>query len=340
MDLLAIVILNYNGKAYLEKFLSSVVRHSGEHAVYVADNGSTDDSVHWLKEHFPQVRLVVNASNLGFAGGYNEALKQISAKYYCLLNSDVEVTAGWIDPVLSLLENNEKIAAVQPKILDYNYRKHFEHAGGVGGYLDVLGYPFTRGRMFNFREEDLGQYDTDKQCFWASGACFFVRADIFKGLHGFDSDFFAHMEEIDLCWRIQLLGYQVWATPKSTVYHVGGGTLDYQNPRKTFLNFRNSLAMLYKNLPAYHLYRLILIRLVLDGTAGIRYFLAGFPRSCWAIVQAHFSFYAELPKWHRKRKEIKTLRNLGNPVERYEKSIVSAYFFHRYQKFSELKGIK
>ncbi len=340
MDLLAIVILNYNGKAYLDKFLASVVAHADGHAVYVADNGSTDESVAWLKTHYPQVRVVINSQNLGYAGGYNEALKHIPAKYYCLLNSDVEVTEGWLPPVLELLEGNEKIAAVQPKILDYNYRKHFEHAGGVGGYLDVLGYPFTRGRVFTDREEDLGQYDTAQRCFWASGACFFVRASLFHGLGGFDDDFFAHMEEIDLCWRIQLSGFEVWATADSTVFHVGGGTLDYQNPRKTFLNFRNSLAMLYKNLPSHHLYRLIFIRLTLDGAAGIRYLLAGFPRSCWAVAMAHFSFYRHIGSWHRKRKQMETLRTLGHPVERYQKSIVSAYFFHGIKKFSDLQWSK
>ncbi|PQA58863.1 glycosyltransferase family 2 protein [Siphonobacter curvatus] len=336
MDLLAIVILNYNGKSYLEKFLPTVLAYADGHAVYVADNASTDDSVVWLQTHFPEVRLIRNTKNYGFAGGYNEALRQISAQYYCLLNSDVEVTSGWLVAPLRLLQQHPQIAAVQPKIRDYNYREHFEHGGGVGGHLDFLGYPFTRGRLFETRERDQGQYDTDEPCFWACGACMFVRAAVYQELGGFDADFFAHMEEIDLCWRMQLAGHQVWATAGSTVYHVGGGTLDYLNPRKTFLNFRNSLAMLYKNRPARNLYGIIFLRLVLDGLAGVRYLLSGHFALCWAIVRAHFAFYGQGRSWYRKRRALDALRKQNKPIRLYEKSIIKAYFFQRIRKYSEL----
>lgn len=337
MHTLAIVILNYNGKKYLEKFLPSVLKHSHGYPVYVADNDSTDDSVDFLHQYYPEIRQIHFPLNHGYAQGYNEALKEVNATYYCLLNSDIEVTEGWLTPLLDLIESNPVIAAVQPKILDYNRQNYFEHAGGVGGFLDVLGYPFTRGRLFDTREEDKGQYNTPPiRCFWASGACMIVRSEAYHQLGGFDGDFFAHMEEIDLCWRFHLAGLEVWASGDSVVYHVGGGTLDYQSPRKTFLNFHNSLAMLYKNLPDNRLAGVIFLRLVLDGVAGIYFLVSGFPKHCWAVARAHFAFYARWAGWRRKRRALAPLRENGSVIPLYGRSILRAYFLQGIKTYSAL----
>ncbi|AQX87360.1 glycosyltransferase family 2 protein [Elizabethkingia bruuniana] len=291
---IAIAILNWNGKSWLEKFLPNVIANSQSAEVYVIDNASTDDSVAYISTHFPSVKIVINQQNHGFAGGYNEGLKQIHADIYCLLNSDVEVTQEWLVPVAALFEKNPDIAAIQPKVLDYNRKNFFEFAGAGGGLIDNLGYPYCRGRVFENVEEDKGQYNDETEIFWASGCCLFIRSEDFWKQNGFDARFFAHQEEIDLCWRLKNSGRKIYYTGKSTIYHVGGGTLQKQNPRKTYLNIRNNLSMMLKNLPSDKLY-LIFIRLCLDGVAGIYFmFKHGFSHT-WAVIKAHFGFYAQLP---------------------------------------------
>lgn len=298
---LAIAILNWNGKTWLEKFLPSVILHSENAFVYVIDNASTDDSVDFLKQNFPEVTIIQNQKNNGFAGGYNEGLRQIEADVFCLLNSDVEVTQNWLNPVLNLFENDTNIAAIQPKILDYNRRDFFEFAGAGGGLIDNLGYPYCRGRIFENIEEDKGQYDDETEIFWASGCCLFIRSIDFWEQNGFDERFFAHQEEIDLCWRLKNAGKKIFYTGKSTVYHVGGGTLNKQSPQKTFLNMRNNLSMLVKNLPFADVLWIILFRLVLDGAAALYFaFKNGFSHF-WAVLRAHFGFYAQIPQTLRLR---------------------------------------
>lgn len=304
---LAVVILNWNGKNWLEKFLPSVVRFSDDADIYIIDNASTDDSVEFLKLNFPSVKIVINSKNSGFAGGYNEGLRQIDAEYYCLLNSDVEVTENWIEPVLNLFEKNSDIAAIQPKILSYNNKNKFEFAGAAGGLIDNLGYPYCRGRVFDEVEEDKGQYNDETEIFWASGCALFIRSQDFWDQDGFDERFFAHQEEIDLCWRLINSGRKIFYTGKSTVYHVGGGTLNKQNAQKTYLNIRNNLSMMLKNLPFPKLIGLIFFRLCLDGVAGIYFGLKqGFPH-LWAVIRAHFGFYAQASgTWKRRQKHQKS----------------------------------
>ncbi|OWR13832.1 glycosyltransferase family 2 protein [Chryseobacterium sp. VAUSW3] len=305
---LAIAILNWNGKNWLEKFLPNVILHSENTDVYVIDNASTDDSVVFLKLNFPQVKIIQNTENQGFAGGYNEGLKKIDAEIYCLLNSDVEVTENWLKPVLDLFQKDLKIAAVQPKILDYNRRNFFEFAGAAGGFIDNLGYPYCRGRVFENIEEDKGQFDDETEIFWASGCCLFIRSEDFWKQNGFDARFFAHQEEIDLCWRLKNDGKKIFYTGKSTVYHVGGGTLNKQSAQKTFLNMRNNLSMLVKNLPFSVVFWIILSRLILDGAAALYFaFKNGLPH-LWAVLRAHVSFYAELPETIKLRGK-KQIRN-------------------------------
>ncbi|MPS64651.1 MAG: dTDP-Rha--alpha-D-GlcNAc-pyrophosphate polyprenol alpha-3-L-rhamnosyltransferase [Chryseobacterium sp.] len=305
---LAVAILNWNGKNWLEKFLPSVVRFSDGADIYVIDNASTDDSVKFLQLNFPSVKIVINSKNSGFAGGYNEGLRQIDAEYYCLLNSDVEVTENWIEPVLNLFENNPDIAAIQPKILSYNDKNKFEFAGAAGGLIDNLGYPYCRGRVFDEVEEDKGQYNDETEIFWASGCALFIRSQGFWDQDGFDERFFAHQEEIDLCWRLINSGRKIFYTGKSKVYHVGGGTLNKQNAQKTYLNIRNNLSMMLKNLPFPQLIGLIFFRLCLDGVAGIYFGLKqGFPH-LWAVVRAHFGFYAQASgTWKRRQKHQKNI---------------------------------
>ncbi|MBB6370237.1 glycosyltransferase family 2 protein [Chryseobacterium shigense] len=303
---LAVVILNWNGKNWLEKFLPGVVNSSQDTDIYVIDNLSTDDSIAFVEHYFPTVKIVRNSKNYGFAGGYNEGLKNIKNEYYCLLNSDVEVTENWINPVLDLFEKNPSIAAVQPKILSFNHKKQFEFAGAAGGLIDNLGYPYCRGRIFDDVEEDNGQYDDETEIFWASGCCFFVRSKDFWEQNGFDERFFAHQEEIDLCWRLINSGKKIFYTGKSKVYHVGGGTLNKQSAQKTYLNIRNNLSMMLKNLPFPKLVALIFFRLCLDGIAGIYFGIKnGFPH-LWAVVRAHFGFYGQLPgTWKLRQKHQK-----------------------------------
>lgn len=339
MATVAIVILNYNGKHFLEMFLPSVVAYSQNHSIYVADSASTDQSIDWLKSNYPNIHLIELPSNYGFAGGYNRALAQIEADYFVLINSDVEVTPNWVTPLLDLLENNPNIAACQPKLLSYHQKDEFEYAGAAGGYLDWLGYSFCRGRMFYICEKDNGQYDSRQKIFWATGACLMIRANLFKDMGGFDEDFFAHMEEIDLCWRLQLHGHQIFYAPHSTVYHVGGGTLPPSNPFKTFLNYRNSLAMMYKNLPQNRKWKTLFLRLILDGISAIRY-LPNFEwQNILAIIKGHFAFYGMIPILAQKRQKIWSEKNISQKradLPMYGKSIVWEYFANNKKHFNQL----
>lgn len=337
----AIVILNYNTRAHLEQFLPSVIQHSPGARIAVADNGSPDDSVEWVRRHHPGVEVIELGANHGFAQGYNEALKRVHAPMYIILNSDVAVTAGWMDPILDAMAADPGIAVVQPKILTWSEPTRFEHAGAAGGWIDRLGYPFCRGRIFTRRELDTGQYDAPRRCFWAAGAAFFIRADLYHAFGGFDGRYFAHNEEIDLCWRLQRAGYSIWCIPQSVVYHLGGGTLDYEHPRKVFLNFRNSLFSLIKNEKALKLMWLIPIRLVLDGIAGVRFLLKGQFRSIWSIIAAHGSFYAHMGYLLRQRRlgaQVVARCRIGPEQLQgvYRGSIVWAHYARRIMRFSDL----
>lgn len=298
---IAVVILNWNGVKLLEQFLPSVVQYSTEATVFVADNASTDDSISFIKANFPTVQIIENEFNFGFAQGYNEALKNIDADIFALVNSDVEVTENWLQPIIETFNNEPKTAIIQPKILDYKRKEYFEYAGAGGGFIDKYGYPFCRGRIFETLEKDNGQYNDSCEIFWASGACFFIRSSVYKNLNGFDADFFAHQEEIDLCWRAFNNNHIVKYNGNSTVYHVGGATLKEGNPKKTFLNFRNSLLMLTKNLPEESLIPVLFFRMILDGIAGIRFLFQGKFEHFVAIVKAHFYFYHLLPINYKKR---------------------------------------
>jgi GT2 family glycosyltransferase len=334
----AIVILNWNGRKLLETFLPGVVACSkNDSVIYVADNCSSDDSLEFVKKNFPEVCLILNDKNYGFAGGYNECLQKINADYFILLNSDVEVTPGWIPPVIKLMEDNPMIGACQPKIRSWQQKNFFEYAGACGGFIDHYGYPFCRGRIFNTLEEDAGQYDDSMEVFWASGACMFVRASVFKKLNGFDETFFAHMEEIDLCWRMQRNGYSILIQPESVVFHVGGGTLDKMSPRKTFLNFRNNILMLHKNLPASRLYFVIGFRLILDGIAGIKFLINDSPADCMAVIRAHFYFYKNIFIRIKIRKASKPA-GIEFPVKGiYKRSLVFDYYLKGIRSFVQLK---
>lgn len=280
-----------------------MLKYSQQQAeVYVADNNSQDDSIAFLKKHYPEVRLVQNKINGGYAKGYNDALAEIEADVYALVNSDIEVSSNWLTPVIELFEKHENLAVVQPKILDFKDKSKFEYAGAAGGFVDFMGYPYCRGRIFMDLEKDEGQYNEDMNIFWASGACFFIRSSVYHELGGFDEDYFAHQEEIDLCWRVQNEGYKIMCAAQSFVYHVGGATLRESHPRKTFLNFRNSLFTIAKNVPKRFLFFVILFRLVLDGVAGIKFALELRPVHTVSVIRAHLSFYAFLPKMLRKRK--------------------------------------
>ena len=324
---IAVVILNWNGAKLLEQFLPSVVAYSDEANIYVADNASTDNSIAVIKEQFPSVKIIQNEGNFGFAMGYNVALQTIVEPYYALVNSDIEVTENWLSPILSLFDNEPNIGIIQPKILDYKNKECFEYAGAAGGYIDSYGYPYCRGRIFDTLEKDNHQYEDETEIFWASGACFFIRKEIYKKLNGFDPDFFAHQEEIDLCWRAFNLGYSTKYTSKSVVYHVGGATLNQSNPKKTFLNFRNSLLMLLKNLPSNQLVPILFMRLTLDGIAGIQFIFKGKFAHCFAVLKAHFYFYHLINYTLKKRGTIQKENYF------HTKSIVFNYFVSKKQYF-------
>jgi GT2 family glycosyltransferase len=327
----AVVILNWNGRSLLEQFLPSVVKNSSEATVYVADNASTDDSISFVRENFPSVRIIQNKVNGGYAKGYNDALRNLDEDLFVLLNSDVEVTQGWLQTVISLFEKDTSVVAAQPKILDYKNREMFEYAGAAGGFIDKLGYPYCRGRVFNSIESDVGQYNDTTPIFWATGACLFVRKTAFWEVEGFDEDFFTHQEEIDLCWRLQAKGGLVMYIGNARVYHIGGATLEAANPRKTFYNFRNTLLMLLKNVKGAKVYGLIIIRLLLDAVAGIHFLVQGKGSHFFAIIRAHLSFYSLVPKFLKKRnKHATSLRYFKI------KSIVWRYFISKKRNFNGL----
>jgi len=300
---IAVVILNWNGEVLLERYLPSVIQYSKNADIYVADNASTDKSVDYVKTNYPQIQIIQNRVNGGFAKGYNDALQSVEADIFCLLNSDVEVTPNWLEPIKEAFETIPEAAIIQPKILDLLRREYFEYAGAAGGFIDQLGYPFCRGRIFQELEKDVGQYDDIREIFWATGACMFIKSEVFRSLGGFDEDYFAHQEEVDLCWRAKNAGYKVYYTGASKVYHLGGSTLSNMNPKKTYLNFRNSLFSITKNLPRRKAFLIIFLRLLLDAVAGIRFIFQLRFKHCLAIIMAHFNFYSNFRRMYRKREK-------------------------------------
>lgn len=337
---IAIVILNYNGKKYLEQFLPSVLEYSNpkrsENAMFtpeviIADNASTDDSISFLKQKYRELKVISLDKNYGFAEGYNQALAKVEADIFVLLNSDVEVSQNWLAPIITLMQNDRTIAACQPKIRAFHQKTHFEHAGASGGFMDSLGYPFCRGRIFNDLEADNGQYDDTQEVFWATGAALFVKADLYQKIGGLDGDYFAHMEEIDLCWRLRKAGYRIMVCPEATVFHVGGGTLNVENPFKTYLNFRNNLVTILKNENGWKLYLIFPIRLILDGLAGVQFLLKGQFGNIGAIIKAHFYIYGHAFSILRKRMKSQQLVDelyIGKPRQKgkLKGSIVFKYF--------------
>ena len=337
MDKVAIVILNWNGRQMLERYLPSVLAHSDDAVVYVADNASTDDSVSFLRERFPDVRLILLDRNWGFAEGYNKALAQVNATYYVLLNSDVEVTPRWLEPLTDLMDRCPDVAACQPKLLAIDDRRRFEYAGASGGFVDRYGYPYCRGRLFDTVEMDEGQYDDLHDVMWATGACLFVRSADYHACGGLDGRFFAHCEEIDFCWRLRIMGRRICCQPESHVYHLGGGTLPKGNPRKTFLNFRNNLTMLYKNLPDAELRRVMWTRWFLDYLAAFQTLLI---QRHWGDFKAIFQARWAYRKWRRQfradRERIQHSRQAGRAGECSPFSILWQYYFHKHRHFSQL----
>lgn len=337
MDKTAIVILNWNGEAMLRRFLPGVLEYSRKEAVvYVADNASTDNSLEMLRRHFPEVRVIVLGKNWGFAEGYNKALEQIDAEYYVLLNSDVEVSHHWLTALTGFMDSRPDVAACQPKLLSEKDRDAFEYAGACGGFIDRYGYPFCRGRIFGTVEDDTGQYDYETEILWATGACMMIRASDFRQSGGFDSRFFAHNEEIDLCWRLRIMGRKIYCIPDSYVFHIGGGTLPKNNPMKTYLNFRNNLTMLYKNLPESELRRVMRVRGVLDYVAAAQALLSGRPGDFKAILRGRRAFKAWLPEYRGIRKRVQESRQTDDIKGIFGKSILWQYHVNGHRKFSEL----
>ncbi len=324
---IAVVILNWNGKKLLEQFLPSVIKYSKEATIYLADNASSDDSVSFVQANYPSVSIIINKVNGGYAKGYNDALKDLKEPVFCLLNNDVEVTKNWLSPIIETFNKNPKTAIIQPKLLDFKNKDYFEYAGAAGGFIDKYGYPYCRGRLFNSIEKDCGQYNDVSNIFWASGACLFIRNEVYNNLNGLDESFFAHMEEIDLCWRAKNLGYDVKYVGLSEVYHVGGATLSSANPQKTYLNFRNSLYTLTKNAPG-KLFLLIFTRLLLDGIAAVKFLFEFKLQHMVAIVRAHFSYYNHLKFLLKQRKS-------SVNKEKYYKttSIVLNYYVYKKRVF-------
>lgn len=333
----AVVILNWNGLQFLKKFLPVLIQNTVDAKIVVVDNQSTDESVSFIRSSFPDVHIVLNQSNGGFAKGYNEGLAQIKGQYeyYVLINSDIEVTKNWLSPLIDVLKSNPSIAGVQPKVLSYNKKTHFEYAGASGGFIDKNFYPFCRGRLFDELEEDKGQYDTNAEVFWVTGACMAVKANVYHNLGGLDEAFFAHMEEIDFCWRAKRQNYSFYVVPSSTVYHVGGGTLNYDNPRKTYLNFRNSLYMIHKNYDGW-LFGKMFYRLTLDGIAGVKFLFSLKFKHLFAIFHSHLSYYNHLSALKKQRKELKKQSTQFNKVGWYNASILWAYFFKGIKRFQDL----
>lgn len=338
MTSVAVIILNYNGENLLPTFLPSVVAHSPEAKITVVDNGSTDASVALLKKSFPQIELLTFQKNLGFCGGYNAAINLIDSEIVVLLNSDVEVTENWLRSPIQWLNSNPSIAAIQPKILSHQNRNQFEYAGAAGGYIDALGYPFCRGRIFKTLEKDEGQYNDSTDIFWASGACLIIKRKIYLELGGFDEDFFAHMEEIDLCWRLNRAGYSILYDGKSEVYHLGGGTLSKDNPKKVYFNFKNGLSLLVKNLPILTLTFYFPTRIILDWLAALYFSIQGSWGSALAVLKAHLHFLVDFKKDLRKRKRNKPLGYRVKPGLILNKSIVLDYFFRSRRTYGQIKN--
>ena len=335
----AVVIINYNGRKYLEQFLPSIVAGTYKQMeLIVADNASTDDSLSFLRQNYPAVRIIELKRNHGYAGGYNEALKEVHSDYFVLLNSDVEVTPGWLEPLVELMDGDKTIGACQPKILSYHKKDQFEYAGAAGGWIDCLGYPFARGRIFDICETDQGQYDEEQKIFWASGAALFVRSELFHQARGLDTYFFAHMEEIDFCWRLQLLGYSIYACPSSVVYHIGGGTLPKGNERKVFLNFRNNMIMLAKNLPKRQSFWKIPLRIVMDFISAFKSLFAGQFVYFLAIGEAHLAFF----KWlfFKQKSSVFPDRRKGRLSGWYRHSVAWQHFVAGRERFDEIVGDK
>ena len=339
---ISVVILNWNGAEYLRKFLPALIRHTQlpDVEIVIADNGSTDDSLEVLSAEFPNLRVIAFDRNYGFAGGYNRALAQLDSEYYLLLNSDVEVGENWLAPMLDFMQNNPQFAGCQPKIRAFHNKDYFakevffEYAGASGGFIDKFGYPFCRGRILGTTEKDTGQYDDTASIFWASGACFLVRADAFWEMEGFDTDFFAHMEEIDLCWRLHNSGHKIACVPQSAVYHVGGGTLNAESPYKTYLNFRNNLLMLYKNLPANKLRKTMFVRYFLDYLASFHLMLGGKFANARSVFRARRDYKTMRDRYYYiDRNENKQLADIP---EIYPKSILFEYYVKGKRRFEEL----
>jgi GT2 family glycosyltransferase len=328
---IAIVILNWNGETLLKQFLPSVMAHSTGADIYVVDNASSDGSVAFLKKEYPEIGIVQNSENGGFAKGYNDGLKHIQADIFCLLNSDVEVTPNWLEPIQEAFVTYPEVAIIQPKILDLKNKDYFEYAGAAGGFIDMLGYPFCRGRIFQALERDKGQYDDITEIFWATGACMFIKSEVFNSLGGFDEDYFAHQEEVDLCWRAKNAGHKVLYVGKSYVYHLGGSTLSNMNPKKTFLNFRNSLYSITKNLPRKKAFPIIAMRLLLDGIAALRFVFQLKFEHCWAILRAHISFYGNFRTLYKKREKANFLLKYYTTT-----SIVWSHFVNQVKNFNIL----
>lgn len=338
MSQVAVVILNWNGISFLKRFLPSVVEHTNAELadIYVADNGSTDDSLTWLRQNYAQVKIIRLDRNWGFAEGYNLSLKQISSQYYLLLNSDVEVTEHWLDPLVALMESEPTVAACMPKIKSASERSLFEYAGAAGGYIDKWGYPFCRGRIFYHIEPDNGQYDNSVEIFWASGACLLIRSELYFAAGGLDSFFFAHMEEIDLCWRLKNLGHRIRFVHESQVFHLGGGTLPKKNHRKTYLNFRNNIILLVKNLPSGRVFKTLVVRFILDLVAAGYFLIKLDPGESFAVVKAYFSVMLHCRKILRLRKNLRTEARPLHYHEIYDSSIVWKFYIRRMREFSQL----
>ncbi|MGL4346838.1 MAG: glycosyltransferase family 2 protein [Chitinophagaceae bacterium] len=334
----AIVLLNFNGKKFLEQFVPALLKTNySNFRIYLIDNASCDNSISFIKKYFPTIECIVLDKNYGFAEGYNQGLKHIEATYFVLLNSDIEVSENWLQPMVSLLEENPIVAACQSKMKDYSKKDYFEYAGAAGGWIDCLGYPFTMGRMLNMIEKDEGQYDIPRSIAWACGAVLMIRSTIYWEVNGMDSFFFAHQEEIDMCWRIQSLGYQIYSCPQSVVYHVGGGTLTTENPYKMFLNVRNNLIMLTKNLPYQRLLYLIPIRLVLDGSFGIVELIKGHYKKTLAIIKGHWGYYHWIYKYLKNKERKHFPKKRSFPTHGfYKKSILFSYYLFKQRKFKDL----
>ena len=333
MKKVAVVILNWNGKKFLEDLLPTLIQHTPAYVnIVVGDNASTDGSVEFLQQNHPQIQIIQNDKNYGFAEGYNRVLAKVKADYFVLLNSDVEVTPNWIEPVIEMMESNDEIAICQPKLLSYYQRDTFEYAGGAGGYIDKYGYPFCRGRLFTTLEKDNGQYSDTCEIFWASGAAMFVKSKVWNDLGGLDGDFFAHMEEIDFCWRAKNAGHKVYYCPQSVVYHIGGGTLPPSSPFKTFLNFRNNFSLLFKNLQKRQLAYVFPIRVLMDWIAALKFLAEKKPKEFTAVMKAHWDFYRQIPTLKQKRKDI-TQRKVSNI---YYGNIVLEYYLRGKKTFSKI----